>query len=181
MYRTYTRTHRPTPLRRGLRALLRDEEGAAYAEAVIMLPAYIAIFALMYLVHDATDTKLKTMAQARSSAWLLSYNSCEGSAGSEGCPSCTEGESGGLFGGVEDAVGGIGDIPIFGPIFSGVVDGLLGTETTIAATESFNRPSYLGGGSTDVTTRYTIMCNPERQTLWDLVSSAFSSVWDSIF
>lgn len=156
------------------RSLLRDEGGAAYAEAVVMMPVFIAMLALFGLVHHEAHQKMSTMAESRSQAWQTSNAGCNGEA--VGCDSCTtvgSDEDGTVFGSIQDAFGDIGSIPIVGSILQGMLDGLLGTQTTLRASASVNRPNYLGGGARDASSSYTVMCNPVRQSIWGMVRDAF--------
>jgi len=59
------------------RTLLRDEDGAVYAEAVVMLPVFLTMLGLLYLVKDTYEAHMETMAIVRSEAWIYSNSACE--------------------------------------------------------------------------------------------------------
>jgi hypothetical protein len=158
----------------GLVRLVRDQRGAAYAEAVVMLPVYLAMFALFGLVHNEAHQKMETLAQSRSNAWQRSNGGCEGE--DESCPSCmaVEGsDDGTVYGDIDGAINGVGEIPIVGSILEGMLDGLFGSQTTVRASATIERPRLLGGGSRTATSSYTVLCNPVRTSVWEMLRNAF--------
>lgn len=157
-----------------LARLVRDQRGAAYAEAVIMLPVYLAMFALFGLVHNEAHQKMETLAQSRSAAWQRSNAGCEGE--DESCPSCmgVEGaDDGTVYGDIDGAINGVGEVPIVGSILEGMLDGLFGSQTTLRASATIERPRLLGGGSRNATSSYTVLCNPVRTSVWEMLRNAF--------
>ncbi|MDH5491500.1 MAG: hypothetical protein OEY14_06060 [Myxococcales bacterium] len=160
------------PRDRGFSSLFRDERGAAYTEAVIMLPVFFMVFALFYHVHRVHTAKLETLQNARSSAWLMSYDDCEGSST---CPSgrgeCASADSdSGVDSAISDLKSKLG--PFEGAI-GGFLDGIFGTATKATATSSYSDPNYLGGSDHNLSTSYAIMCNPKRVTILDMLKTAF--------
>ncbi len=162
-----------------------DEKGAAYTEAVVMLPVYILVFALFYMVHDSAIAKTISMSESRQAGWAAAFSDC-GGGDESGCPSCSataEGfptDDGTAMGSLRGAVSDIGGEGIVGGALSGVLgsllDGLFGGQVTRYGNASYDRPAYLGGGTVDVSSGYTMVCNPERQT----IGSILGDVWDGI-
>ena len=78
-----TRPTRPNlPARTRARA---GERGAAFVEAVIVLPFFILVFAGVMFVGKFYDSKLTVMREARQSAWTQSMSNC----GTAGDPNTT--------------------------------------------------------------------------------------------
>ncbi len=55
------------------RSLIRHKTGAAYAEALLTLPVYLAIFAGVLLFHGLYTAKLQAKSKARRAVWQQAY------------------------------------------------------------------------------------------------------------
>lgn len=165
--------------RPGARSLFQDERGAAYAEAVIMLPVYILVFALFYMVHDAAIAKTVSMSEARQAGWTAAFDDCgEGDSSDGACTSCSDvTDDGTIFGELTGELSGGEGLggALLGAI-EPLITGIFGGQVTRTGTADYTRPVYLGGATVTVSSNYTMVCNPERMTL----ASILSGVWDSI-
>lgn len=165
-----------------LSSLLRDERGAAYTEAVIMLPVFMTVMALFFMVYRVYTKKFETMSNVRSVAWTAANSdSCE-DGGTEECPSggsgcTTSDEEDDVQGGIDDLLGEATEIPVLGTL----LDGVFGVAITKTVTDSVENPDYLGGGTKSVATSYTLMCNPEPTTVWELILDSFNDIIGDIF
>ncbi len=70
------------PSSRGEECLAADERGGMFAEAVIVLPAFILVWSLIIFVHDGFDKAQDAGVAVRQATWVHSIaNTCEGSPG----------------------------------------------------------------------------------------------------
>lgn len=165
-------TQNRVPSKRGLRkslvALLGDERGAAYAEAVIMLPVFMAIFAGYLVLFNAHSARLETMNNVRSATWQRSVEGCGLFDADEGCTGACADRIGSISGGIAS------DIPIVGGMLSSLVGPIVSEGATPVSydgvVESANFEGSFGGGS--ATSSYQLVCNTRRQTVWDIVKAA---------
>lgn len=172
----------------GLSRLVRDERGAAYTEAVIMLPVFFVIFALFYQVYRTRTAKFETMQSVRTAAWMKSNAGCEDDEGTT-CPSGTEGctvEDGDAEGGIDGVLSDLrsDSDPLLAPFTSllgGLLENVFGTAVTKSASLSVTDPKYIGGTEWTMSTKYTLMCNPLPTTLWELLEKLFKDLISSIF
>lgn len=58
-----------------------DERGGAFAEAVIVLPAFILVWSLIIFVRNGYENAANAGVQVRRAAWAHSLSGCEGDAG----------------------------------------------------------------------------------------------------
>jgi hypothetical protein len=144
----------PAPRRRVPRpSHLRAQRGAAYAETVVMLPFFIAVWTCMIYVHKAYATKIATMAENRRCVVTYAFNACESMP-----PGCTvsrgvgsdAGERPSALDGLQNTLGPLGG-PLLGAIF--------GENANQRLTRNVNKPNLLGGGSTTVLAGHSMMCN----------------------
>lgn len=163
-------THHPRRVPRGLKrrglrkclvALLGDERGAAYAEAVIMLPVFMAIFAGYYALFNAHSARLETMNNVRSATWQRSVEGCGLFDADEGCTGACASEIGSISGEIAS------DIPIVGGMLSSLVGPIVSEGRTAV---DYDGAAAFGGGS--ATSSYQLVCNTRRQTVWDIVKAA---------
>ncbi len=165
----------PKKTKRSLLALLRDTRGAAYAEAVIVLPVLITILWGNYLIMGAGSSKLEAMNDVRRVAWEASNtpSECEESSDPDGADRF---DGGGvvttLLGWMDLAQG----IPIVGDFladFFGV------PHVPSPASVSYEIPGAFGGGTGTSTAEYMVMCNTERKTISTMLRRAFCDLVDS--
>ena len=151
------------------RSLLRDQRGAAYAEALIVLPVLILIMGGNYLLLNAGVAKTTAMNSVRRDAWHTANGS--GCDESNECPGdCDTFDGGG--GPVSRVMGwiqGLANIPLIGDI----VENFFGVPTTVGANESFEVPGAFTGVQNTASAGYRIMCNTERKTIRMLMTEAF--------
>lgn len=177
-------------MHRPLTAILRDTRGAAYTEAVIVIPVFILLWAAVIHVGGSFQAKSVASQTARRCAWAYANGGCDDVP--EGC----EGVVGGADrqfddGDIDDVAGddgqkirdgvqqisdpiddSIGEIPVAGDIIHAIV----GTATTATAGVPVKRPKVLGGQRQRLTTSYTVMCNEREKTLGSIVTGAFCSL-----
>lgn len=133
----------------------RGQRGAAYAETVVMLPFFIAVWSCIIYVHNAYAEKNRLMARDRNCVMAYAFNACQSAPA--GC-SPTRG-SGGTD--APDSVGGfVGTLGRFG---SGILETLTGASTSSRMTSSVSKPRTLGGGSTSVLAGHEMQCNTRYQ------------------
>jgi hypothetical protein len=146
------------------RSSRRRQRGAAYAETVVMLPFFAAVWAGMIYMHKAYSAKVYTMAETRTCVWTYATNGCQRLP--PGC-SITRGEAPqgdrpSALDGLQRVLGSIGNIlQITNPIASTRV------------TRSVAKPGLLGGGSITVLAGQEMMCNTVPATSDSIVQQAF--------
>lgn len=144
----------------------RRQRGAAYAETVVMLPFFAAVWAGMIYMHKAYSSKIFTMAETRTCVWTYATNGCQ-----RVPPGCSitrgeapQGDRPSALDGLQRVLGSIGNIlQITNPIASTRV------------TRSVSKPRILGGGSLTVLAGQEMMCNTVAATSNSIVQQAFCS------
>ena len=68
-------------MRRNVRNRMQDDRGNAYAEAVVMLPVFVLVWASTMFVHEGYGNAIDASATARQHAWARALNHCEGARG----------------------------------------------------------------------------------------------------
>ena len=146
-----------------LRRLLGDEQGAAMAEAVIMLPAIILIWGIILYIHFGFRDAQRNMATLRDHAWSHAFAACQTSVSAP-----TEIADGGSFDG--ESRGGI----------SGLSTALRFVTSTLFQIDEFGarrardieRPQSLGGGTRRLEWEMLMLCNePQRDDqdpIWEI-------------
>lgn len=156
----------------GRRSLLRDEEGHATGEAVIMLPFFILVWGCIIFVSQGYERAIDVSAKTREHAWAHVMDDCGRpvGAGTE-VYDATEPPLG-PFGDLFDMVDEIIDwIPLVGDYWPGfVVD-----ERKFGRRDSIEKPSILGGGDQNVGHTIVLMCNerPTHVSLEDIAREAY--------
>ncbi|AKF09449.1 TadE/TadG family type IV pilus assembly protein [Sandaracinus amylolyticus] len=145
------------------RRLLGDQQGAAMAEAVIILPAIILIWGIILYIHFGFRDAQRNMATLRDHAWSHAFSACKTSVSSP-----TEIAEGGTFDG--ESSGGI----------SGLSTALRFVTSTLFQIDEFGarrareiaRPQSLGGGTRRLEWEMLILCNEEQRDdqdpLWEI-------------
>lgn len=139
-----------SPLTRRAR---RGERGAAYAETVVMLPFFIAVWACIIYVHNGYAEKERLMAQNRNCVMTYAFTACRTVV--PGCSVSTSPSPEGAAGGSEVS-GFLGALRGFGDT---VLSSIVGGNANSRMTSSVGRPPLLGGGSTSVLAGNSMLCN----------------------
>ncbi len=164
------------PKKRTLLSLLRDCRGAAYAEAVIVLPVLITILWGNYLIMGAGSSKLEAMNEVRRVAWEAANtpSECEETSDHDGADRF---DGGGavttLLGWMSAAEG----IPIVGDLLS---DFFGMPHIPSPSTSSYEIPGAFGGGTGTASAEYMVMCNTERKTISMMLTRAFCDLVEKI-
>lgn len=146
-----------------LRALLGDQQGAAMAEAVIMLPALILIWGIILYIHFGFRDAQRNMATLRDHAWSHAVGNCHTTPTAP-----TEFADEGQFDG--ESRGGI----------SGLSDALRFVTSTLFQIDEFGarrqrdieRPRSLGGGTRTLEWELLMLCNEQQRDdqdpMWEI-------------
>ena len=169
------------PRHRRCQSLLHDEAGAVYAEAVIMLPVFLTILGLLYLVKDTYEAHMETMAIVRSEAWIYSNSACEQSpqrssvqkrsvtdifADAVGAVSGAQSSIDTAFHSEDDGEDDPSEIPVVDDLLNSIFgDGFY----AISPTVEVRGQALLGPMSQNVANRYALACNPAYKTFWDVI------------
>lgn len=138
--------------------LLADEEGSAFAEALVSLPIFVAALAGVVALNGMYGAKLEAKARARRVAWLQ--------ADSGTCPaqSCRSGECGHAEG--EIRAGGLDDVLAvrdsrlsLESFLGNVGRYLLGSATNGVGLATASIPPMVGSGLTSQHGATTLLCN----------------------
>ena len=159
-----------------IRNRAKRSRGAAYAEAIIMLPVFIVTLWGYQLLFSGHRARTAAMSQARHAAWASSMEGCGlGEDAISTCPGC-DGSSDSAPGDVPGDAGAIWDrlqdIPFIGGILSGLfgpmVDG--SGSQTYASTYSGARSDRQKNGEARAAVH--VVCNTKRETLGDIIKRA---------
>lgn len=133
----------------------RGQRGAAYAETVVMLPFFIAVWSCIIYVHNAYAEKNRLMAQNRNCVMAYAFDACRTTP-----PGCSLSRA---PGGTDapDSVGGF--LSTLGRFGSGILETITGASTRSRMTSSVTKPRTLGGGSTSVLAGHEMQCNTRYQ------------------
>jgi hypothetical protein len=150
-----------------------SRRGAAYAETVVMIPFFVAVFACMMFVHKAWSTKLYTMQQNRHCVVSYAFEACR-----RPLPGCSQVQVG------ADTAAGAGERPgalnslanMLGSAGSTLLGGFFGQTASGRLTRPVNRPTLLGGGSLNALAGNSMACNTERSTPADVARQLFCTV-----
>lgn len=166
-----------------------DIRGGVYAEAVIMLPALILLFAGLLYVQNAYVERQARLVAARSCAWRYANDGCEGDP-PEGCSlagatdmgdqgGTRQGDSADDMGGVLSSPGSdpsaldrLTEFPVLGEVFQTV----FGKAVAIQSTTEVARPEVLGGEKQAIAGDYYVMCNDRNKDAGDLVKELMCSM-----
>lgn len=144
----------------------RRTEGAAYAEAVIMLPVFFIIFTGFYVLYNANTARLDAMSVARTEAWRIASEGCPLGESSE-CVGDACGAIGTVTSGLDAALAGTGPARA---LLQSVLDSLLGPNTMASDTQTFAGSGAFSGGSAGAA--YQVVCNTQRETFMGLIKRA---------
>ncbi len=133
------------------------------AEAVIMLPVFILIWAILLYIHFAFRDAQRNIATVRDHTWAHALNSCSTTA-----PAPTELETNETFDGASSGdIGGLEAAVKYLPSQQFFID-----EFSARRSLQISRPTALGGGSRTLEWKLLMLCN-ERQRddedpLWEV-------------
>lgn len=148
---------RPRGRRGGMfRALLGDTRGAAFAEAVVLIPFFIIVWASILYVHDYYTQKILTAQRSRNCAWRYAVSGCRDSGGCTGGTVINEGA--GLV--MTDLPGGDAVTRFASNRFaSGVFELVLGRTAMARDSATVPMPRTLGTSGATARGRHSVMCN----------------------
>ncbi|MFO0649869.1 MAG: hypothetical protein U0326_26860 [Polyangiales bacterium] len=133
----------------------RRQRGAAYAETVVMLPFFIAVWSCIIYVHNAYAEKVKLMAKTRNCVMTYAYDACRTTP-----PGCTFSTGASGIEGPGEVDGFVGTLGSFG---GGLLSAVTGASVSSRMTSSVSKPRVLGGGSTSVLAGASMQCNTRYQ------------------
>ncbi len=133
----------------------RRQRGAAYAETVVMLPFFIAVWSCIIYVHNAYAEKVKLMAKTRNCVMTYAYDACRTTP-----PGCTLSTGASGIEGPGEVDGFVGTLGSFG---GGLLSAVTGASASSRMTSSVSKPRVLGGGSTSVLAGASMQCNTRYQ------------------
>lgn len=147
------------------------QRGAAYAETVVMLPFFVAVFSCMMFVHKAWSTKLYVMEENRHCVMSYAYEACErrppGCAHVQTGTDANPGERPGALNSLQNMLGGAG---------GALLGGFFGQTASGRLTRTVARPTLLGGGSLGALAANSMACNTKRMTPADVARQLFCTV-----
>lgn len=145
----------------------RNKRGAALAEAVVIIPFFIMIFACILFVGNLYKEKLRVMRLTKESAWAFAMENC----GKPGAPMTTEGipRSGDAPGSGQAAAepaSELDDLSEGEKASGGKMDltskkDFGSSDTTMQS--SVSADGYIGGFTKNVTSHTRVMCNETPQ------------------
>lgn len=148
-------------------------QGAAYLEAVIILPTFILIFAGVLFVQHLWEVRQTALITARRCAWQYSSSGCrESPPGCEGVVS-SRGSSDGdeqtsrLIKG--KMLAGLKELPVIGT----AIEGLFGGALNSSASNTVTRPTVLGGGAARVKGDFYLLCNEREREMKEVLKTMF--------
>lgn len=152
------------------RTLLRDETGASYAEAIILLPVFIILFAGVLAFNSMYIAKLEAQADARRLAWVQSNRDDCGGA-STGCDTAECESELSALGSENGAAAGStsGDFDL-GSAAGFLGDLVLGKVTRVQRGRTRWFPEMFGADTTSQFGAVALMCNETPRQV-DMVSA----------
>jgi hypothetical protein len=167
---------RPDPREspKGPKARRRAQRGAAYAETVVMLPFFVAVWTcIIYRPQGLDSTKLYTMQQNRHCVVSYAFEACQ-----RPLPGCSQLASAPT----PHRRGRAPRRPQLAPDPCSAAHwqlacfgALMGQTTELRTTRNVSKPGLLGGGNTQVLAGNSMMCNTQVQTPGSIVRNAFCS------
>ncbi len=151
----------------------RRTRGAAYAEAVIMLPVFMILMWGYYLLYNGHGARRTAMAGARTSAWEASMEGCGLlDEATNTCESCGDSPGEGPLApsGVFDSLTS-GSMSWLGDIIGGLFGPLVGRQNNAEYDAHFVPEDSLRDGGT-VRARMQVVCNTKRETLLGIIKQA---------
>ena len=157
--------------------------GTASVEAVVALPVLVLLFISVFYVRDNALALQGAANQARTCAWLYSAANCPDDPSA--IPAACEGSRPAVDpDNVESP-----ELPnVIDPLGAAIervlnvaLEAAFGRATTVDAQRSFNPPKIYGGGTKVVHRNYHLACNIQKKELGDVISEAWTNLYDAIF
>lgn len=176
-------------MRRRRTSLPRDTRGAAYTEAVIVIPVFALLWAGVIYTGQSFHAKSVATQQARRCAWAYANGGCDQVP--EGCEGVVgertrqhaDDDLDGIAGDDADGIrDGVSDMTTEGMgVADGLVSAIVGSHTDAIGGSAVSEPEVLGGDDRTVHSRYRVMCNERKKTLGGIVKRAFEDMVGGIF
>ncbi|RLB49279.1 MAG: hypothetical protein DRJ42_21395 [Deltaproteobacteria bacterium] len=158
------------------RSLLRDTEGHAMTEAVIMLPVFIIIWGFIVWASQVYENQLDLVAVTRDHAWQHAMNDCHGAVppGTSFRPA-SDASIPGLSGLSSTLDGLINMIPIFEEYWPG----LSFDEDEYQREGNVPAPEVTGADDQRTVHRVVLLCNEDQETpdLEEMSNGALGVFW----
>lgn len=154
------------------RSLLRDTEGHALTEAVIMLPVFILIWGFIMWASQVYEAQLDLVAKTREHAWHHAMNNCAPSVGS-GTDMRPAADTD--LGPVTDVLGAVDSVIGLFPGFSDYWPGVNFVENQYQREGSVPAPEVTAAGDQRTAHRLVLLCNEKHDTpsLEEMAGGAF--------
>ncbi len=148
-----------------LSRLLRETEGTATVEAVIMIPFFVLVWGfLIYAVQVYADG-IRAGVRARDCAWTYAQTGCDSvPAQCQSEPADGEVIDAGAESGVSELLTNMREIPVVG----GLLETIFGRLVVGVHNEEVTRPNILGGGGVQVQRSFAVMCNERPRTIGEI-------------
>lgn len=155
-----------------VKSLLRDEEGNATAEAVIMIPFFILVWGCIIWASQAYERTLDVGAKTREHAWAHAMDACKSRV-----PPDTEVRdvTDPVFGPIGDTLSVVDSIIETIPVVGDAWPGFFPTENQYVRRSRVETPEVMGGGDKEVGHTIVLMCNEDLETPG--LDDASSSSW----
>ncbi|MEM9192876.1 MAG: hypothetical protein AAGF12_27120, partial [Myxococcota bacterium] len=157
--------------RRGLRRFVRDEEGHATTEAVIMIPFFVLIWTFLIYFGGGYAEKIDMSATARGQAWAHVMDNCRTNVPND----LTRRDPGSTYSQVNEVLEIIGEIisliPLVGDYWPNPP---MPVDYEFSARRAIQRPQLIGGQTGEATYSIVLMCN-ERPRNIDLEEMAWKA------
>jgi len=150
-----------------------------------MLPVFLTLFGLLYLVKDTYAAHMETMATVRSESWIYSNSSCEEApqqstvskrnvtdlfVQAAGAITGAQSDIDTAFHSEDDGGDDLQDIPVVDDLLNSIFgEGFVATSPI----REVRGTGPVASMSQDVGNRYALACNPAYKTVWDVI-------WDAI-
>lgn len=146
--------------------IIRDQDGTAFAEALITLPLFAAALVGVVALNSVYGAKLEAKARARRMAWLQADS---GECPTQSCRSadCSRAENAIRTGGLDDVLSARGGRFSVDSFLGDVGGYFLGKATNGVGLAEAPMPNGLGGGKTQQTSAMTLLCNTKPRTSAD--------------
>lgn len=150
--------------------LWRDERGAAYVEALSIIPFFLIVWVGLNFMYNIRLEKQARYAGARTCAWEWSNQGCEG----EKPKSCIDSTSGGEketedFGGQQRQMTNMLRETQDGNWANKVIGAIFGESFETQSEGTVTIPGRFGGGQGKIRSNYYLLCNERPQEVGDIV------------
>jgi hypothetical protein len=163
-----------------LATLAREQQrGAATVEAILALFAFILIWSGVIYMGRLYQTQLQAKATARTCAWLMSASACQ-STPSECSVVIHDEDDSDKSQNLKDRaetlafrgrIARLAQAPLKGQLAN-----LFGGHVGATSAHPIERPPLLGGGTVELSARYSLPCNTKKTTVKDTASDMMNTV-----